>query len=1528
MKRLLLLFAALVLLAPAPLPATTIYVDDDAPNDPGPGDPTVSDPLEDGTAAHPYDAIQEGIDAAIGGDTVQVTDGTYTGDGNRDMDFGGKAITLQSENGAAVTIIDCEGTPEDIHRGFYFHSSETAASVLDGFTIRNGYVVQEESLGGWGGAIRCDLAAPLIKNCIISGNWAREGGGVRCTGSPATITACTFRGNSATRWGGAISCWNGSAVAMSDCTLTGNTAGESGGGVHLLSSDPTMVNCTISGNLAGEDGGGLYSYSTSDPVLRNCKITENHAYGKGGAFYCTPGSDTSVNTITITNCTVTGNTAGVRCGGLYIIYKKSIATVTNSIFWGNTLPEIYRVSATVTLDYCDVEGGWSGAGSNNVDADPLLRPDLHLRSGSPCIDWCPDGPADDMDGEARPADIPGVGYDDPPDARTFDIGVDEFVDADGDEMPDYWEIANGLDPNDDGTIDPDNGASGDPDGEGLVNLGECFWDSDPFNADTDSDGRNDALEVTDATNLLHPDNPERTYYVNAATGDDSWDGLSAGWVSGTRGPKATIQAGIDAAITGWSYIVLVTDGVYTGEGNRDMDFGGKAITVQSEHGLDATIIDCQGTAEQPHRGFTFHSRETLSSVLDGFTITNGYAASPDDGGGILCDKASPLIENCTFRANCASGYGEGGGIGCNSGNPTINSCTFSGNSANSGGAILCDASDATITTCTLIGNTAQSGGGMYLRDGNPSITDCTISANSASGNGGGIGCSYGTTPTIADCSIISNEAENGAGLSCDHSDPTITDCTIVGNSASALGGGIYCYDYSHPTLTNCAIRDNSASYGGGLCCDHLSDPAIANCTITGNRAEKHGGAMALVNADEATITNCTIVGNSAVEDGGGIYCVHTSTATISSCILWGNESEEIYVYYSTITVTYCDIQDAAGEPWFDAATCLDTDPLVTPDGHLRAGSPCIDWCPAGPADDRDGEARPVDVPGVGYDDPPDARTFDIGADEFVDADGDGMPDWWELKYFGSATGADPGGDEEPDDLTNLEEYELYGTHPVNDDTDADGQEDGDEVADGTNPIHPDNPEKAYYVNGALGDDTYDGLAPVHDPASGHGPKATIQAGIDATVTGWGYTVLVADGIYTGVDNKELDLGGKAITVRSKNGAARCIIDCQGIGRGFWFHFGETAASVVHGFTITNGRTGGIWPEDPGGGILCYAGSPTISNCVISGNFSRLGGGIYCSINTSPIIANCTIRDNSASYGGGGLASYYGSPAISNCAITGNSADYTGGGIFCSYSSATITSCTVSANSANNSGGGITCAHESDTTIANCILWGNVAADGHEIAVIMTSLPSTLTVRHSDVQGGSGEAYVEAGCTLDMDGTCTDQDPLFVSGPLHDYYLSQVAAGQAADSPCVDAGSDTAVNLGLDGLTTRTDGVGDAGTVDMGYHSPPAIFGDVDGNGVVNGLDLTAVITAWECVPGDPLWNPAADLDGNGVINGLDLTEVIANWTMAAAAAAPPAMSEPTATQAVGESEAEAAKPGRRGSRRGNIERGKGNVRAK
>ncbi len=155
----------------------------------------------------------------------------------------------------------------------------------------------------------------------------------------------------------------------------------------------------------------------------------------------------------------------------------------------------------------------------------------------------------------------------------------------------------------------------------------------------------------------------------------------------------------------------------------------------------------------------------------------------------------------------------------------------------------------------------------------------------------------------------------------------------------------------------------------------------------------------------------------------------------------------------------------------------------------------------------------------------------------------------------------------------------------------------------------------------------------------------------------------------------------------------------------------------------------------------------------------------------------------------------------------------------------MTNCTFSRNLASTCGGGIgTKDNGGSPTVTNCILW----ADSPD------EIGGPAVVTYSDVEGGfSGEGNIDA-------------DPLFVTGPLGGYYLSQTAAGQPVDSPCVDAGSDTAENLGLDTRTTRSDQVGDAGIVDMGYHYPIVCVGDLDADNDTDQADLGILLGDWGC----------------------------------------------------------------------------------
>ncbi|MBW7992634.1 MAG: hypothetical protein FVQ84_21815 [Planctomycetes bacterium] len=206
-----------------------------------------------------YTTIQAAIDVSMDGDTVLVAPGTYTGNGNRDIDFKGKAITVKSEEGPQTCIIDCQGTEDEQHRGFYFHNGEDANSVVQGFTITNGLIREHKS----GGGILCDNSSPRIIDCIIVGNEARTGGGIATINSSVQIIDCLIKNNVAADGGGIeIGLHDNGVVLIKGCIVVGNHAvyysrfGGEGGGI-LAHSSSHISNCTIAGNRGGYSGGGI-----------------------------------------------------------------------------------------------------------------------------------------------------------------------------------------------------------------------------------------------------------------------------------------------------------------------------------------------------------------------------------------------------------------------------------------------------------------------------------------------------------------------------------------------------------------------------------------------------------------------------------------------------------------------------------------------------------------------------------------------------------------------------------------------------------------------------------------------------------------------------------------------------------------------------------------------------------------------------------------------------------------------------------------------------------------------------------------------------------------------------------------------------------------------------------------------------------------------------------------------------------------------------------------------------------------------
>ncbi len=443
MKKIILMSIAFVLVLLAPVNAGEITVNAD-----GTGD---------------YPTIQDAINNSNNGDVIILQPGTYTGTGNRDIDFLGKAIAVRSTdpndpNIVAATIIDCNGSYADPHRGFYFHNGEDANSILDGLTITGGIAY------GSGGGIYCEGSSPTIADCIIASNEAYDGGGgIYLWRSDTTIKDCTISKNSAGYWeGGGIFCGPYSNVTIANCTISENSTDLQGGGISLWGAKATIYNCTISKNLADWfGGGGISCYDEGNTAITNCTISENSTnWGEGGGIFCEWDSDVTINDSTIiantashsvaggiffsgwgesefkiNNCTIVNNSAYYAGGGIFLVqgFYKSISTISNCILYYNQAsqgPQIYLdlyEETSFSIKYSNIEGGYIGEG--NIDADPCFADpcnnDYHLLPNSPCIDtgdpnFIPEPNETDLDGKPRLVDGDKNGI------AIVDMGVYEY----------------------------------------------------------------------------------------------------------------------------------------------------------------------------------------------------------------------------------------------------------------------------------------------------------------------------------------------------------------------------------------------------------------------------------------------------------------------------------------------------------------------------------------------------------------------------------------------------------------------------------------------------------------------------------------------------------------------------------------------------------------------------------------------------------------------------------------------------------------------------------------------------------------------------------------------------------------------------------------------------------------------------------------------------------------------------------------------------------------------------------------------
>lgn len=889
--------------------------------------------------ANAYTDLQAAITKSVAGNEIWVARGNYSPGALAASTFtlkggvkiyGGFAGTETSITQRIADVNDLFTVNESIldGRSVNNHVLSNAAAlnnqtVLDGFTITGGRTpsansnaathrgagiyntagspvfqnlwIKDNFSSGYGGGIYNNGAASF-KNLIVENNGFysgltsyTQGAGMYNSGA-AIFDRILFNNNTGAGSGGGL--YNTATTALNDATFKNHVVTTNGGGI-FNSGDMTLDRAAFLQNTAGQRGAGIYSSAAIS--LRNSALSRNVVTGTsagyyGGGMYVAGGLTNILNCTFSNNAIAYPNATAAYFGGA--LYAATTLNAYNSIFWGNKRGneiEDQIGGTTITMAGSLVQNNYP-FGTNNLIGNPdfenAAQDDLRLKNGSIAIDAGDNAKqtgSKDLAGNVRLAGLKlDLGAFENPNAMSASLTISpenittqprgvvyrQELSASGGTAPVSWTLTFG-------NLPPGitlNGQSGLLAGTPMIAGTYIFVVQ--AKSGTMVGNRQYTIIVAAGAARLHV-NSLAQGINNGADWVNAYSRLQTALTLAKDGDEIWVAKGVYSPALHVDSAFLMVSGVkmYGGFKGIETALAERAADASERFTVNETILHGNGTNRHLILNTTALSVTTL---LDGFTITEGYANGSGQNGygaGIYIGTAvvNGTYNNLIIKNNKANIYGGGMFNGASA--TKLNNILFEGNqvitTTRYGGGLYNSGANASLNKVTFRNNDAVQGGGMFNNGTALTMNKLTFEGNTATTTGGGM--SHSGTAVLTDAVFKNNTSKtNGAGLY-SSGDITIDRASFLENVADQKGGGIYALNLI--TLRNVVLSKNS---------------------VTGTVAGYNGGGMFIesgtAHIQSSTFSNNTIafVGPQGSYFGAGLFNT-PGTVNVHNSIFWGNK---------------------------------------------------------------------------------------------------------------------------------------------------------------------------------------------------------------------------------------------------------------------------------------------------------------------------------------------------------------------------------------------------------------------------------------------------------------------------------------------------------------------------------------------------------------------------------------------------------------------------------------------------------------